>query len=84
MSAIEEQAPIRVELPGHGVFWFLEDDAGGGALAPFDHCDPDGHIADLGTALFVESYAHLFSDGVIRRYGAAIGHRDELRTLEAT
>jgi len=67
--------PVRVELDGEQLWW-LQNDDGSGALAPLEHCDEDGNVVCLG-----ESYAHVFSDGNISRYGATIGHRDDLVRL---
>jgi hypothetical protein len=49
----------------------------GGALAPREHCDPHGNISELTVFLF--SFAHLFEDGAIKRYGAVVGTRDDFR-----
>lgn len=70
--------PVRVAFDGEQLWW-LENDDGSGALAPLEHCDEDGNVVCLG-----ESYAHVFRDGNISRYGEIIGHRDDLVRLEAS
>lgn len=54
-------------------------EGGSGALAP-EHHIKDGDIADRETAFFLngDSYAHVYPDGMISRYGATIGHRSDL------
>lgn len=69
----------RVRFPGHGEFWLLE----GGALAQPEHCDEQGEIKDFRVALFGDSYAHLFPDGVICRYKQVIGRREDLVDIDA-
>lgn len=58
---------------------------GSGALAP-EHHIKDGDIADFKTAMFGngDSYAHVFPDGTIRRYGQPIGTRDDLKPRDAS
>lgn len=72
----------RVSLPGHGVFWFIENKDGDGPLAPLDHCDQSGNIVDADVALFAESYAHVFANGEIKRFHQVIGHRADLVDVE--
>jgi hypothetical protein len=50
--------------------WYLGDslDDLDHALAPLHHADAQGNIVVLG-----ESYAHVFKDGTISRYGFQIG-----------
>lgn len=62
----------KVEFPGHGTFWLIID-----ALAPLEQCDSDGRLTDE-AVFFGESYAHIFPDGRIIRYGKTIGTRDDL------
>lgn len=74
-------ASIKVRFPGHGEFWFLAGDDGTGPLAPQDHCDERGEIVDLGVALLADSYAHVCSDGIIRRYRQQIGTIADLQAI---
>jgi hypothetical protein len=60
-------------------FWF-RDSGGAGPLAPLEHCNEDGSLK-LAHALSSISFAHVYSDGTIRRYGEIIGHRADLRRL---
>lgn len=72
-------ANVKVEFDGL-MLWWITDDELEGALAPLNHCDEEGEIADLETALFLhgDSYAHVFEDGRIMRYGRQIGTRNDL------
>lgn len=63
----------KVILPRHGTFWLTA----GGAIAPLDHCDDRGNVR-LEHCLD-ESYAHAYDDGVVRRFGKAIGHIEDLQ-----
>lgn len=49
----------------------------GGALAPAEHFGDDGNLT-IEAGLFEESYAHVFEDGLIRRYHQVIGSKDDL------
>jgi hypothetical protein len=71
----------KVWLPGHGVFWFAADRHNAGPLGPLDHFHPNGWIRRIGdpTARGRQSYAHVYPNGAIKRYGVTIGHRDDLR-----
>lgn len=69
----------KVELPGHGVFWFLEED-GVGPLAPLDHCDGDGNLLQIWPMRL--SYAHVFADGEIKRFNQVIGRIEDLKECE--
>jgi hypothetical protein len=60
----------KVRFPGHGDFWLIN----GRALAPLYQCNERGDIKDPEAS----SYAHIFNDGYIRRFGQIIGHRDDL------
>lgn len=72
---------LLVDWPGHGRFWVLLDDSGGGALARLEQCDAHGDLVDLATALRGNSYAHLLPDGTIVRNMQIIGHRNDLQPV---
>ncbi len=72
----------KVNLPGHGVFWFHEESDGTGELTPLDHCNKVGDIVDAYIAIFEDSYAHVCKDGKIRRYRQVIGCREDLKPAE--
>lgn len=67
---------IHVRFNGCDLIW-LKDDDGSGPLAPPEHIDSDGHV-HVRDALCSDSYAHIFSDGKILRYGSEIGSVDDL------
>lgn len=46
------------------------------ALAPLDHCDQDGEV--LRDKVFENSYAYVYSDGTIMRYGKQVGKISDL------
>lgn len=62
-------------------YWYIKDD-NHGPLAPLEHCDENGNIKDFETGLFAESFAHVFPDGNIMRYGKVIGTENDL--IDAT
>lgn len=68
---------IRVELNGQSLIWMKEESSPNGALAYPEHLGADGEIADLHTALFADSYAHVI-DGTIWRCGSEIGTVEDL------
>jgi hypothetical protein len=70
------EKPVKVNFQGRDL-WFLEDNDGSGALAPLDHCDGKGRIAGL-DVVFEDSFAHVFEDGRILRYGKEIGRKKDL------
>ncbi len=72
-----------VDFPGHGRFWFRENDGtflpkGSGPLAPLDHCDENGDIKDLVIGLTGLSYANVYDTGEIKRLGIVIGKKEDL------
>lgn len=67
----------KVELPGHGVFWFDGD----GPLSPTDHCDDEGNLK-LFDCFLTDTYAHVFENGEIKRYNRVIGHIGDLKYLD--
>ncbi len=79
----KEGSYVRVRL--HGVeLWCLPKVLELGcadALAPLDHVTPDGEL-NLLTAFAGDSYAHVFPNGEIKRYGALIGHRSDLERID--
>jgi hypothetical protein len=72
----------KVNFPGHGIFWFLDDGGEDGPLAPLEHCDKDGNLLSKHT--FSIAYAHFFSDGRIMRWGEEIGRKEDLIEEKAT
>jgi len=78
MNAGGEQT-TKVHLPGHGTFWFLANADGEGPLARLEHCDERGKLHwSLAPRT---SYAHVYTDGVIRRFGQVIGQVGDLETI---
>lgn len=74
---------IHVELPGHGRFWIESAVLEGretGPLAPEDHIS-DGQL-DWSRCFDSDSYAHVFSEGRIQRYGVVIGNIRDLVPLD--
>lgn len=70
---------VRVRFQGTEYFLLEERIPGGGrALAPLHHFTADGKITDLRFALTGESFAHVGSDGTIRRFHAVIGNITDL------
>lgn len=51
-----------------------------GAIAPLHHCDEHGNL-QFPDCFDGNSIAHVFEDGVVRKFGEAVGNIDEL--LEA-
>lgn len=72
----------KVELPGHGIFWYLPDKEFGddGALAPLEHYTDKGEVTQE-AAWEGDSYAHIFG-GVIKRFNKPIGRVSDLIVLE--
>ena len=67
---------IEVELDGMTLYIRQDDlELSMGALMPSPNHDVDS--CGMG-----DSYAHLFSDGRIRRYNEVIGKKDDLRIVE--
>jgi hypothetical protein len=71
----KDEASIPVRLGDVDLVWLKEAD-GSGALAYPEHVDDDGQVK--WDHVFSDSFAHVQSDGTIRRYGATIGSRDDL------
>lgn len=71
--------PVAVHLEGHGTFWWMKNTDGSGALAPREHCSEVGQLHT--EAMFADSYAHVFANGLIKRYGQVIAHRDNLKVM---
>lgn len=75
------QKDIKVKFQGTE-YWLLcvgEFSGGGRAIAPLRHCDDEGH--PLPCSVFEDSFAHLCSDGCIRRYGKVIGTQLDLELI---
>ena len=74
---------VHVSLPGHGTFWIKEDALAGltdGALAPEEHIE-NGELK-VPWCFGSDSYAHVWADGEISRYGNKIGDRGDLVRVE--
>lgn len=69
---------IHVRFKENLLIW-LKDDDGSGALAPLHHVDMDGNVKL--ECVFEDSYAHVFEDGSIMRYGQIIGEISDLEFL---
>jgi hypothetical protein len=71
----------KVHLPGHGNLWLSNDPApitGGRSIAPPGHVEEKtGELKFMGFPPPL-GYAHLGDDGVIRRFGKAIGRKEDL------
>jgi len=61
-----------------GEKFFLLD---GGAMAYPDHIDEDGGL-NLIHAFTSDSFAHIYSDGIIKRWGKEIGKHSDLVFLD--
>lgn len=73
---------IMVRFKNYGTFWWQKSvDSPWGPLAPLNHCGEDGSIEDIHVALFADSFAHVYEDGTIKRYGKEIGTIDDLKLV---
>lgn len=72
---------VRVKFQGTEYWLLCDSDGDFGALAPLDHCNEEGHVVDFETAVFADSFAHLFPDGRLMRYGKQIGTREDLERI---
>ncbi len=73
----KENIPVRFK--GDDYVWLKNDD-GSGPLAYPSHLDADGHV-NMTDAFFSDSFAHVFSGGVIMRYNQQIGTVDDLEFI---
>ena len=75
--------PRPVLFQGHRLF-FCEEEDGSGALAPPEHIGGDGNITLEAVLGFFEapSYAHVYPDGLISRFGLPAGKRSDLVFLD--
>jgi hypothetical protein len=62
-------------------YWLLEMGDGSGALAYLEHCDENGEVT-FDHAMDT-SFAHLYPDGHISRYGVRIGAKEDLVFLDS-
>lgn len=70
---------VNVHVRFNGTeFWWIKNRNGDGPLAPLSHCNEAGDIENM----MGVSYAHVFSDGVIRRFRQAIGTVKDLEILQ--
>ena len=73
-------AAIHVTLFGLRLVWLKDDDSDTGGLALPDHVDKNGNVK-FEHAFASDSFAHVFDDGTIRRYGKVIGWTSDLVRL---
>ncbi len=75
---------IPVMFRGRKYIWVMDGDGetACGPLAPPDQCDDDNELR-LEAALFGDSYAHVYADGTIMRYGVKIGMRGDLEPVDS-
>jgi hypothetical protein len=68
---------LELHLEGHPPVWMYEEDYAtkSGALMP----TPNHAMETFG---FGPSYAHVFPDGNVRRFGERIGSFDDLKVVE--
>lgn len=71
-----EEKPIKIHYQGED-FWFLQENNGGGPVAPLHHCDSEGNLNPL-MMFSTPTYAHVSKDRVMRRYGQELCNIDEL------
>jgi hypothetical protein len=71
----------KVEFQGTQYWLMNEPDTDFGALAPLEHCDDSGEL--LLKHCFSVSFAHLWPDGHISRFGRMIGTREDLKVLQS-
>lgn len=69
----------RVKFQGTEYWLLCEPDGDFGPIAPLEHCDESGNL--LMDAAFYVSFAHLWEDGRISRYGTIIGTREDLEQV---
>lgn len=73
-----EKKPIKVKINGQD-YWFQQEENGGGPVAPLEHCFENGEL-NFATAFGSETFAHVFPNRVVSRYGVNIGSIDEFIT----
>lgn len=72
----------RIRLHGEEYGFVGTDDlneGANGAIAPLEHLGEDGELDP--EAAFEISYAHLYEDGTIWRFGEQIGTREDIEVL---
>lgn len=72
------EGSFLVEFNGEK-YWWIKDSSGSGPLAPLEHCDAEGHV--VFEHMFSESFAHIYSNGIINRFGKQIGDVSDLKFL---
>jgi hypothetical protein len=55
------------------------EDGGEGPLAPPDHIDTTTMGLNLLTAFKSDTFANIYRDGSVKRYGVIIGHREDIQ-----
>lgn len=64
-------SPIKIKINNES-YWFLRGSDGGGAIAYMDHCDENGNLKVESAC--EESFAHVYPEGYISRFGKNIGN----------
>jgi hypothetical protein len=64
----------KITIDG-SAYWYLqaEDGEHGGPIAPLEHCFEDGELNPI-TMFSSETFAHVYPDGHISRFGKNIGN----------
>ncbi len=62
----------KIRLHGR-MFWLID-----GAIAPLDHCDERGNLV----AWTQRSYAHIYPDGAVMRFGEQIATSADIEFVE--
>lgn len=78
---MKDENSIPVTFKGEPFVWLRNEDESG-ALAYPQHIDADGNVKMM--FCMSDSYAHVTSDGIILRYGAQIGMREDLQFPQVT
>ena len=66
-----KEESIKVWVDGER-YWFLQNPDGSGPIAPLDHCEEDGTF-NMFTAFSSDTFAHVGTDRIMRRYGRELG-----------
>lgn len=69
-----DMKPLKVNFNGKNLWW-LKDEFANGALAPLEHCDELGNVIEP----FGESFAHVYWEDGISRFGVKIGSIEDLK-----
>lgn len=74
-----KEESIKVNIDGQD-YWFLQETDGGGPVAPLIHCDKEGNL-NIANMFSSDTFAHVGSDRIVRRYGAILGKIDDFIPL---